>query len=403
VLFVQRLDDRETHLAGADHEDLHVRETYSREPLDTVPRVRRRPSNRLLLGGLLAVVVALGATTALVGPGSAADSAFRRVVFARGFDDPVALTVAPGDAGARYVVEQPGRVIRLRGGRRTVVLDIRRIVEFGGEQGLLGLAFHPDYARNRLFYVAYTSTEGRNVVARYRTRGTRAVPSSRKILLSVPDPYGNHNGGHLVFGPDRRLYTTIGDGGAGGDPEDRAQDMDSLFGKLLTLDVSRANASWQIAALGLRNAWRFSFDRATGDLYIGDVGENAVEEINFTPRGSDGLENYGWDAYEGSQRFEDGRPSTGRLVFPVHEYGHGQGCSVTGGYVYRGRARPADRGRYIFGDYCSGTVWSFRIASGEARDVRTESFSVGSLTSFGEDAAGELYALSADGTIYRVT
>jgi glucose/arabinose dehydrogenase len=359
------------------------------------------PSNRLLLGFSLAVVLA-GTAALVVGSGSAADSAFRRAVFARGFDSPVLLTHAPGDARAVYVVEQPGRVIRFRAGRRTVVLDIRRDVEFGGEQGLLGLAFHPSYARNHLLYVAYTSKDGRNVVARYRSKATKAVPSSRKILLSIRDPYANHNGGHLVFGPDRLLYTTIGDGGSGGDPEDRAQDMRSLFGKLLTLDVSKANASWKISALGLRNAWRFTFDRATGDLYLGDVGQNAIEEIDFTPAQSPGLENYGWDLYEGSRRFEDGEPSAGHLVFPVFEYGHGQGCSVTGGYVYRGKARPGERGRYIFGDYCSGTVWSFRISSGEARDVRTESFRVESLTSFGEDAAGELYAVSGEGTIYRL-
>jgi glucose/arabinose dehydrogenase len=358
----------------------------------------------LLLGISLALVLA--GTAALVagsGSGSAADTAFRRAVFARGFDNPVFLTHAPGDPRAVYVVEQPGRVLRVQGRSRSVVLDIRRNVVSGGEQGLLGLAFHPRYARNRLFYVAYTSDDGRNVVARYRTQGRRAVPASRKILLSIPDPYANHNGGHVVFGPDGLLYTTIGDGGAGGDPEERSQNMRSQFGKLLTLDVSKANATWQIAALGLRNAWRFSFDRANGDLYIGDVGQNAIEEIDYVPRSSSGLENYGWDLFEGSMRFESGEASTGRLVFPVFEYDHDRGCSVTGGYVYRGRARASERGRYIFGDYCSGTVWSFRISSGEARDVRTEPFGVGSLTSFGEDAAGELYAVSGDGTIYRVT
>jgi glucose/arabinose dehydrogenase len=364
--------------------------------------MRRGARSRFLLPAFLLGVLTFGAALFSTA-GNGADNAFRRAVFARGFDNPVLVTHAPGDARAVYVVEQTGRVLRVQGRSRSVLLDVRRNVEFGGEQGLLGLAFHPRYARNRLFYVAYTSNDGRNVVARYRSRGTRAVRASRKILLSVPDPYGNHNGGHLAFGPDGLLYTTIGDGGSGGDPEERSQNMDSLFGKLLTLDVSKPSARWQTAALGLRNAWRFTFDRATGDLYIGDVGQNAVEEIDFTPRGSDGLENYGWDVYEGSQRFEQGEPSTGRLVFPVFEYGHGQGCSVTGGYVYRGRARAADRGRYVFGDYCSGTVWSFRISSGEARDVRTESFRVGSLTSFGEDARGELYATSAEGTIYRIS
>jgi glucose/arabinose dehydrogenase len=365
--------------------------------------MRRRAGNRLLPVALLLGLAGAGAAL-LAGSSSGAENAFRSVVFARGFDNPLLLTHAPGDPRAVYVVEQPGRVIRLQGGQRRVLLDIRRNVVSGGEQGLLGLAFHPNYARNRLFYVAYTSSEGRNVVARYRSRSRKAVPASRKILLSVPDPYANHNGGHLVFGPDRLLYTTIGDGGSGGDPEERSQNMDSLFGKLLALDVSKANAKWQIAALGLRNAWRFTFDRATGDLYIGDVGQNAIEEIDFRPRQSPGLENYGWDLYEGSRRHEDGEPSTGRLVFPVFEYRNpDQGCSVTGGYVYRGRARPAERGRYVFGDYCSGTVWSLRVSSGEARDVRTEPFRIGTLTSFGENAAGELFATSADGTIYRLS
>ena len=328
---------------------------------------------------------------------------FQPRVFARGFDAPVLLTHAPGDAGAVYVVEQPGRVLRVRNGKRRVLLDVRQAVEYGGEQGLLGLAFHPSYARNRLFYVAYTSREGRNVVARYRSKGLQAVRSSRKILLSVRDPYGNHNGGHLAFGPDRLLYTTIGDGGSASDPEERSQDPGSPFGKLLTLDVSKANADWKFAALGLRNAWRFSFDRENGDLYLGDVGQNAIEEIDFTPRSSPGRENYGWDAYEGSRRVEDGQLADGRLVFPVFEYTHGPHCSVTGGYVYRGRAKPDERGRYVFGDWCSGTIWSLRVASGEARDVRIESFRVGSVTSFGEDAAGELYAVSGEGTIYRLS
>ena len=355
----------------------------------------------------LAAVALAALVVSFAGAATSATSAtndFRRVVFARGFDDPVLLTYAPGEPRTTYVVEQTGRVIRLRGGRRTVFLDIRRLVEFGGEQGLLGLAFHPRYARNRLLYVAYTSSTGRNTVARYRSNARRALPSCRKLLLSIPDPYSNHNGGHLAFGPDGRLYTTIGDGGSGGDPEDRAQNPSSLFGKLLALDVSRSAARWQVDAFGLRNAWRFSFDRANGDLYIGDVGQGDIEEIDFTPRGSDGLENYGWDLYEGSRRFEEGSPGPGKLVFPVFEYDHGPGhCSVTGGHVYRGRARPSERGRYVFGDYCSGVVWSLRVESGEARDVRTEPFRIQGLTSFGENTAGELFATAKNGTIYRLT
>jgi hypothetical protein len=179
--------------------------------------------------------------------------------------------------------------------------------------------------------------------------------------------------------------------------------MQSQFGKLLALDVSKPAAGWSIEALGLRNPWRFSFDRATGDLYIGDVGQGEIEEISFTPRNSPGLENYGWDLFEGSRRLEEKAAGPGELVFPVAEYNHGRGCSVTGGYVYRGTARRSERGRYIYGDYCSGVVWSFRIAGGAATDLRVEPFEVDSLSSFGENAAGELFAISHGGTIYRVT
>jgi glucose/arabinose dehydrogenase len=353
----------------------------------------------------VAVLVLLGVLVAtLAGSARGAESAFRKVVFARGLDNPVLLTYAPGEPKTFYVVEQPGRVIRIRNGRRTVFLDVRGDVAYGGEQGLLGLAFDPRYPRNRRFYVAYTSDTGRNTVVRYRSNGTRAIASSRTILLAVPDPYGNHNGGQLAFGRDGLLYTTIGDGGAGGDPEDRAQDMQSQFGKLLTLDPARPGAGWSIAGLGLRNAWRFSFDRATGDLYLGDVGQNAIEEVSFTPRSSPGLENYGWDLYEGSRRYEEGNAGPGRLVFPVFEYGRDDGCTVVGGHVYRGRSRPSERGRYVLGDYCSGKIWSFRVNGGEARDVRVEPIQVGgSLSSFGEDAAGEIYATTLDGVIYRLT
>jgi glucose/arabinose dehydrogenase len=355
----------------------------------------------------VSIVASLGAAVALLGiAGSASGggTAFRSLVYARGLDAPVLLTHAPGEPRVTYVVEQGGRILRIDSRRRrTVFLDVRDEVEYGGEQGLLGLAFHPGYARNRLFYVAYTSVGGRNTVARFRSSGARAVPSSRRILLAVPDPYGNHNGGHLAFGPDGRLYTSIGDGGAGGDPENRSQNIRSQFGKLLALDVSRSAPRWTIAALGLRNPWRFSFDRATGDLYIGDVGQSTVEEINFAPRQSPGLENYGWDLFEGSRRFENGSQGPGRLVSPVFEYSHDEGCSVTGGYVYRGAARASERGRYVFGDYCSGTVWSFRISAGVATDVREEPFEIDSLSSFGENSAGELFAVSHGGTIFRIS
>jgi len=358
----------------------------------------------LVLSALLAGVAALGGCGAATEREPVAANTFQLKPFARGFEALVLVTHAPGEPKTLYVVEQPGRVVRLRAGKRTVFLDVRRDVAYGGEQGLLGLAFHPKYAKNRLLYVAYTSSDGRNTVARYRSNGRSAVRSSRKILLSVPDPYSNHNGGQLAFGHDGMLYTTIGDGGAGGDPEDRAQNMDSLFGKLLRLDVSKAGADWAIAGLGLRNAWRFSFDRATGDLYLGDVGQGEIEEVDFTPRQSPGLENYGWDLYEGSRRFEGGEPGAGKLVFPLYEYGRSEGnCTVIGGHVYRGSARPAERGRYIFGDYCSGIIWSLNVRSGAARNVRREPFRIQGLTSFGEGSSGELYATTENGVIYRLT
>jgi glucose/arabinose dehydrogenase len=376
-----------------------------RKPLATVTVVRRLPSNRLLLGICLTVVVA-GTATFVAGSGSAADSAFRRAVVARGLDSPTHIVSTRSEPRRLYVVEQRG-TIRVLQGRRVqsgFFLDVRRLVVSGGEQGLLGLAFDPRYARNRLIYFNYTDHNGDTRVVRYRTNGRRALPGSARRLLLVDQPYSNHNGGNLVFGPDGFLYVGLGDGGSGGDPEERAQNPDTFLGKMLRLNVRRPGSPPEVVGLGLRNPWRYSFDRATGDLYIGDVGQNAVEEIDYTPARSPGLENYGWDLYEGSRRFEEGNAGPGQLVFPVFEYGREDGnCTVVGGFVYRGRARPAERGRYILGDYCSGIVWSLRVRSGRAAAVRREPFSIEGLTSFGEDVAGELYATSQNGTVYRLT
>jgi glucose/arabinose dehydrogenase len=223
-------------------------------------------------------------------------------------------------------------------------------------------------------------------------------------VLFVQQPYANHNGGLVLFGRDGKLYVGMGDGGAGGDPENRAQNLGTLLGKLVTINVDRAGAKPQIAASGLRNPWRFSFDRATGDLWIGDVGQSSWEEIDFTPRAQlPGLENYGWDVYEGKAVYERKRPSRGTLVFPVHVYGRGQGCTVIGGFVYRGSAVPAARGRYFFGDLCEGTIWSLRRVGGKVRQLRREPFRVPSLASFGEDANGELYLVSLEGAVFRLT
>jgi glucose/arabinose dehydrogenase len=250
----------------------------------------------------------------------------------------------------------------------------------------------------RKLYVQYTARDGSTRLVEYRTNGSTA--SAPRQIFASGDPYENHNGGMLAFGRNGRLYFTMGDGGAAGDPENRAQNMRSLFGKLLSINV--ATKGVQIEALGLRNAWRFSFDRANWDLYIGDVGQGAIEEIDWTPARSPGLENYGWDVYEGRSSYEDKRIGPGKLVRPVAQYTHSQGCSVTGGYVYRG-SNAALRGRYIYGDYCSGNIWSFKLAGGKATGLRRERFDVESVTSFGQDNNGELYAVSHGGTIYRLT
>jgi glucose/arabinose dehydrogenase len=358
---------------------------------------------------LLLILVAAAAAAVLgTAPRSAlgAEESFRRSVVVSGLSAPDDVTAPRSEPRRLYVVEQRGTIRVLDRGklRPGFFLDVRKLVVSGGEQGLLGLAFDPKYASNHFVYVDYTDNGGNTRVVRYKTNGTRALAPSARILLTVDQPYANHNGGDLVFGPDGRLYVGMGDGGSGGDPENRAQNMQQLLGKMLRLDVRHPGSAPTIVALGLRNPWRYSFDRQTGDLYIGDVGQGEVEEIDFTPRSEKGLLNYGWDVYEGSRPFEDKAPGPGKLVFPVHEYTHGGGgCTVIGGFVYRGRARPAERGRYIFGDFCSGVVTSLHMAGGKATAVRVEPFTIPSLSSFGEDANGELYATSLDGVLYRLS
>jgi glucose/arabinose dehydrogenase len=323
---------------------------------------------------------------------------------ATGLDAPDHLASAPGEPDWLYVVEQSGRIRVIENGRLTPqpFLDITSAVQAGGEQGLLSVAFHPDYADNGLFYVDYTDLDGNTRVVEFEARGSEA-PARKRELLFVEQPYANHNGGQLAFGPDGRLYVGMGDGGSGGDPENRAQNLDERLGKLLSLDVDQGGSDWRIEGYGLRNPWRFSFDRETGDLWIGDVGQGEWEEIDHTSQGEPGLENYGWDVFEGRQRYEDKDPNPrGRLVMPVAEYSHDHGCSVTGGFVYRGEAIPAAQGRYFYGDYCSGNVWSLALSDGKATDVRRHRFRVATLSSFGEDAAGELYLVSLEGNVFRL-
>jgi glucose/arabinose dehydrogenase len=329
--------------------------------------------------------------------------AFREV--AGGLDSPLAIASTPSEPDRLYIVEQPGVVRVVENGKLLPdpFLDIQDLVVSGGEQGLLSLAFDPEYESTGLFYVNYTNTNGDTRVVEYHA-GETGTPARQRELLFVDQPYANHNGGQLAFGPDGRLYVGMGDGGAGGDPENRAQNLDEKLGKLLSLDADPdvREKDWTIEGYGLRNPWRFSFDRETGDLWIGDVGQSAWEEIDHTPRSSPGLENYGWDVYEGTHIYEDKDPNpAGHLVMPVYEYSHDEGCSVTGGYVYRGERVPGARGRYFFGDYCSGTVWSFVLEGAKARDVQKVG-EIDALSAFGEDAAGELYAVSLDGKLYEL-
>lgn len=323
---------------------------------------------------------------------------------ASGFSDPVYVTAPKSEPGRLYVVEQAGRIRVLENGRKrtTPFLDIRaRVGSDGSEQGLLSMAFHPVYAKNRRFYVNYTDLKGNTRVVEFRSDGRRALPRTARALLFVRQPFANHNGGQLQFGPGGKLYVGMGDGGSGGDPQDNGQNPRSRLGKLLR--ANPLSVRWEIAGYGLRNPWRFSFDRKTGNLYIGDVGQNAREEIDFRPRGAPPA-NFGWARFEANLKFKDVEldpPSP--LVFPIFDYGHNAGCSVTGGYVYRGSAVPAAVGRYFFGDYCSRNVWSLRVVAGKATDVRREPFRVSSLSSFGEGARGELYLVSLAGAIFRLT
>jgi len=338
------------------------------------------------------------------------------------FDNPVLVTAPPGDERRVFVLEQTGRIRLLLGGKRVrrPFLDLRSDVTAGGEQGLLGLAFAPNYSRSGLFYVYFTGRDGRQRVQEFRRSArsaNRANKASRRQVMTMADPYPNHNGGHLVFGPDDLLYIGTGDGGSAGDPENRAQNLESPLGKILRIDPRRRGSSSyrsprsnpfvgrsgrnEIYAYGLRNPWRFSFDRRTGDLYIGDVGQNELEEIDFASRGDARGRNFGWSCFEGRSRYDDSRNCPG-AVGPALQYDRSGGeCSVTGGVVARDAAVPDLAGRYLYGDFCTGRLRSFRIQGGRVTDDRGLGLRVASLSSFGEDARARVYATSLDGPVYR--
>jgi glucose/arabinose dehydrogenase len=325
--------------------------------------------------------------------------------YASGLGALTGISSTPSEPNRLYAVEQVGRIRYLINGRvRGTFIDLRDRITSGGEQGLLSVAFHPDYRRNHRFYVDYTDKQGNTRVVEFRSRNGRGLKATARQLLFVRQPYPNHNGGELQFDRNGLLYVGMGDGGSAGDPGNRAQNPRVQLGKLLRINPLRRGARWQMVGLGLRNPWRFSFDRATGDLYIGDVGQGNWEEIDYRPAATIGtLANYGWHVFEGRARYTSGALGPGQLVSPVYVYSHADNnCSVTGGYVYRGRGVPDAAGRYFFGDYCSGTISSLRIANGGAADVRREPFNVSQLTSFGEDAAGELYMGTGTGRIYKL-
>jgi len=362
-------------------------------------------------------------------------TALKTVRVASGLNRPVYLTYAPGDSTRLFVVEQQtGRIRILRNDSVLArpFLDIGSLISISSERGLLCMAFHPDFPDSNYFYINYTNTSGALTLARFTVSPDpdSADRGSEAILLTIPEPEANHNGGTIIFGPnDGYLYLGVGDGGGSGDQHGtigNGQDSTTLLGSILRIDVNsgspyavpptnpfvgRSGAD-EIWAYGLRNPWRMSFDRANGDLFIADVGQNAWEEIDFQPAASVGGENYGWRLMEGSHCYN---PPTdcdpGGLVYPVTDYSHANGCSITGGYVYRGCHIPDLRGTYFYGDYCSGRIWSFRYDGATMTDSTERTaelapgngMSIDNISSFGEDIEGELYILDlADGEIYKI-
>jgi glucose/arabinose dehydrogenase len=342
---------------------------------------------------------------------------------ASGLRQPLDLQSVTGDRERLYVVEQSGRIRVIRNGQlqATPFLDISGRISTGGERGLLGLAFHPRFSSNGRLFVNCTDPRGDTRIAEFRASSADTADSaSERLLLFVHQPFANHNGGGLAFGNDGKLYVGLGDGGSGGDPLGNGQRLDTLLGKMLRIDVdagepytvppdnpllSTAGARPEIWAYGLRNPFRFAFDRASGDLYIGDVGQGAREEIDFARAPRAGGENYGWNVMEGSQCY---RPPSGcsrsGLTVPVYDYGHDEGCSITAGVVYRGCRMPGFAGSFFFGDFCSGFVRSLRIVDGQATDVRTWPVlsAIRSISCFGLDADGEMYVVDYGGSVYRL-
>ncbi|EGE46572.1 PQQ-dependent sugar dehydrogenase [Streptomyces griseus] len=364
--------------------------------------------------GTLCLVTSLALATASAdepaGPVQPVNASLTEVARAQG---PSAGAAGPDDT--LWIAERAGTVRVLDDqGLGAPVLDISAETTTDGERGLLGVAFDKDFAH---FYLSFTDLEGTSTVDEIAVEDGRLQPETRRTVLTQTQPYANHNGGDIKFGPDGYLYIAFGDGGSGGDPHGNGQKLDTLLGKLLRIDpaggepyaipadnpfVDDANAKDEIWSYGLRNPWRFSFDAGTGDLLIGDVGQSDWEEIDWAPAGSDGGENYGWSSMEGTHPFRGGTEPANHVP-PVYEYDRtGLGCSVTGGFVYRGDALPDLRGSYVFSDYCDGTLRTLQLENGEVTGVGDLGVSGGEVISFAESGDGELYVLASNGTISRV-
>ena len=337
-------------------------------------------------------------------------SAFEWRLIAAGLTRPVDLQSAFDGSGRLFIIEKYGVIRILKDGLvlQQPFLNIEdRVNDTSNEMGLLGFAFHPDFEQNGYFYVNYTGAGGHTRISRFQASGDSADPNSEQVLMVIEQPFPNHNGGAVAFGPDGYLYLGLGDGGSAGDPFKNGQNPNVKLGKILRIDIDNGDPysipsdnpfGSEIWAYGLRNPWRISFDKANGDLWIGDVGQGEWEEIDYLPAGSPGGANFGWSIMEGNHGY-DGQPDLS-LLLPVAEYNHEFGCSVTGGYVYRG-SMPEWNGVYLFGDYCSGTVWGVLPADGQWQSQALFEAGV-TITSFGQDDAGEVYLLSDAGDVYKL-
>lgn len=348
----------------------------------------------------------------------AADYRLQKV--AEGFNQPLGVVSALDGTDRLFVVQQGGLVRIVQNGKvlPEPFLDVRSLTRAGGERGLLGLAFAPDFKKSGYFFINYTDRNGDTQITRYKVGNNphEADPKSAQKVLSVQQPYANHNGGHLAFGKDGYLYIGLGDGGSGGDPQNYGQNMNTLLGKMLRLDVSSLpykvpkdnpfvgkDGKDEIWAYGLRNPWKYSFDRQTGDLWIADVGQNALEEVNFQKANSKGGENYGWRLMEGNQCYNPSdNCDKGNLVKPVHVYPRSEGVSITGGVVYRGKALADLKGTYLFGDFGTGKLWGL-TPSGNKWSNKLLINTGMQISSFGEDEDGEVYLTDYNGALYKLS